>query len=306
MVLLILLLSVTAAIMVALAVRSFGMAASDRALAVAGAHHSGAEAEPESELMQLDARFRKTKPGRWLAEELELAEAAVSPLVAVLILVTGMSILVWVIYRFLSPILAIVGVILALFAGKVYLEHGQRRRTEKFVGQLPELARVIANASNAGLSLNTAIGMAAHEMTAPASVELERVATRIKFGSSLESALDGLRKRIPSREVGILVSTLIISGRSGGSTVTALRTIAEALEQRKQTRREIESTLAQSTATANMIAFMGLGVLFLLNLLYPGSVDKMTRSLVGQVALGFSGSLLALGIFVIRRMTRIE
>ena len=51
----------------------------------------------------------------------------------------------------------------------------------------------------------------------------------------------GPRGRLPSREVAVLVSTLLVSARSGGSLVTALRDIADTLEARKETRREVRT-----------------------------------------------------------------
>lgn len=51
---------------------------------------------------------------------------------------------------------------------------------------------------------------------------------------------------------------------------------------------------------------MGFGFLFMLNVLKPGTVEKMTTSLLGQVALVVSLGLFSVGLLVIRKMTRIE
>ena len=113
-------------------------------------------------------------------------------------------------------------------------------------------------------------------------------------------------ERLPSREVAVLVSTLVVCSRSGGSLVSSLRDIAETLEARKETRREIRTTLAQSVATGYLIIGMGVAMLFLLNAIQPGSVEAMIGSILGQIALIVSGSLFALGFYLIRRMTRFD
>jgi len=64
--------------------------------------------------------------------------------------------------------------------------------------------------------------------------------------------------------------------------------------------------LAQSVATGYMIIAMGVGMLFLLNTIQPGSVEAMTGHIVGQIALVISGSLFALGFIMIRRMTTFD
>jgi tight adherence protein B len=55
-----------------------------------------------------------------------------------------------------------------------------------------------------------------------------------------------------------------------------------------------------------MVIAMGVGMLFLLNAIQPGSVEAMTGQLVGRIALVVSGALFLLGFFLIRRMTRMD
>ena len=104
----------------------------------------------------------------------------------------------------------------------------------------------------------------------------------------------------------MLLSTLLVSARSGGSLVTSLRNIADTLEQRKETRREIRTTLAQSVATGYTVIGLGVGILALLNVVNPGTVEIMTRNIIGQAALLVAAVLFAAGFLAIRRMTRIK
>lgn len=254
----------------------------------------------------LDAAFRRTAAGRRLERELVLAGLERSPLtVAVVALLTALVIAtgVWVV---LAPVLGVLSAVAGVLLLRAYLARARERRREAFIAQMPELARVLANATNAGLSIPTAIALAADELDAPAREELRRVSTSLTFGNDLETALDGIRTRLPSREVGVLLSTLLVSARSGGSLVTALRDIAGTLEVRKETRREIRTTLAQSVATGYTVIGLGVALLLMLNVLFPGSVEEMTRRIVGQVVLVAAAVLYAVGFVLIRRMTRIE
>lgn len=252
-----------------------------------------------------DARFVRTRVGRWLERELDLAGSSQRPVV---VLAVGLALALLGVYLLsqLAPVLAVLGLGLGYYGVRLFLRRSQQRRREAFLAQLPELARVLANASHAGLSLPTAVAIAADELAEPARTELSRVATRLNFGAPLQSALDELQDRIGSRETKVLISTLVVSSRAGGSLVSALRDIARTLDERKETRRAVQSTLSQSVASANLAILMGLAMLLLVNSIEGGTVDQMTREPLGQAALAIGGSLFVGGWLLIRRMTRID
>ncbi len=280
--------------------------ANDRRRFVAGAEMESGSGPAASTVKAWDARFRHTRMGRWFGRELDLAGMSLSPLaVALGTLLTGVA-ATWIIWVYLSPVLAALGLVLAFFVMRAYLQQAQQRRQEAIVAQMPELARVLANASYAGLSLPTALGVASRELTEPVRTELVRINDRLRFGASVEAALQEFRGRVRSREAGVLISTLVVSTRSGGSLVTALRGIAESLEQRKETRRQIQTTLSGPMVTANAILIIGFGLLFLLNAIQPGTVDAMTRSPLGIAALIVAGVLFGGGYLAIRAIARVE
>lgn len=254
----------------------------------------------------VERAFRRTRPGRLLERELALAGSARSPLAVALAGVGSGIALATVLWQVFAPAFGVLGLVMGMLLLRGWLRRGKERRNEAFIAQMPELARVLANATSAGLSISTAIAIAADELDDPARTELRQVSTSLTFGDDIEAALNGVRERLPSREVAVLMSTLLVSARAGGSLVTSLRNIADTLEERKETRREIRSTLAQSVATGYTVIGMGFALLLLLNVIFPGTVETMTRNPIGQVALLFAGTLFTGGFLVIRRMTRFE
>jgi len=298
--------SIATVLLVLLAGREFLLGTAERRTAVSAAGRDAFAAERESSIEQLDRRFRGTRVGRWLERELDIAGVGQRP---VILFIGGVSIAVvamYVIWHLFAPVLALLGVLGGYAAVRWYLNREQSRRREAFVRQLPEVARTLANASYAGLSLPTAVAITADEISEPARSELTRVATRTKFGAPLSSALDELQARIGTRETNVLVSTLVVSSRSGGSLVSALQDIAGTLDQRKETRREVQTTLAQVTATSHMVLLLGGLMLLLLNGIKPGTVEKMTTDIVGQVGLVASATLFIGGFLLMRRMSKVD
>jgi tight adherence protein B len=254
----------------------------------------------------LDRQVVRTRAGRRLRADLEMS--GVTTPVSKFLVVSGVISLASgvMLSRQLSSLLLPVGVLLGIQGTRIWLRRARNRRREAFIGQMPELARTLSNATSAGLSIRTALAMAVEELADPARTEIRLVTEQLNLGASLDDALTSMEKRLPSREAAILTSTLVVAARSGGGLVTALRDIAGTLETRKETRREIRTTYAQAVATAYAVLLMGVGVLFLLDSVREGTVDTMLREPLGQIALVVAGAVYGVGILVVRRMTRVE
>lgn len=261
---------------------------------------------PWRHFRDLDRRLRRTRLGRQLELRLAATGLDVTPaefFVAMLVAVVSL----WLIGEqtlapFFGPIAALVGI----WAAVQFLNWQRQKRIEKFINQLPELARILANATHAGLALRTAIGMAAEELEAPAGEELSKVANQLAVGVSLDDALDEMAKRLPSRELVVLVTTLVLSNRAGGQVVSALRNLTETLEERKETRREVRTQLSQVSMTSYAVPVLGIGSLFLMNGVKSGALERMTGSPLGQAAVIIAFGLYAVGFILIRRLSRID
>jgi tight adherence protein B len=254
----------------------------------------------------LDRQLSRTTWGRRLTETMQLSGVAWAPSRFLAATAAGSLLIGFLLGRSLSWLLFPVGVLLGVQLSRIVLRRARHRRREAFIAQMPELARTLSNATSAGLSIRTALALAVDELAEPARSEIRQVSEQLNLGASLESALTSLERRLPSRESAILISTLVVSARSGGGVVTALRDIAGTLETRKETRREIRTTYAQALATAYAVLAMGVGVLFLLESIKEGTVDIMLREPLGQLALVVAAAIYTGGILLIRRMTRVD
>ncbi|MFF7179486.1 type II secretion system F family protein [Streptomyces sp. NPDC008121] len=290
-------------------VQLYAAGAAQRAALVARLTHTG---EPERtgrrrrRFRALDRRLRRTRFGRGLdlrisATGLDLTPgefvAAMAATVTAL-WIAGQALL----SPFFGPLCGFLGVWVALG----FLNWQRQKRIERFINQLPELSRILANATEAGLALRMALSMAADEMEAPAGDELEKVAQQLAVGTSIDDALGELAERLPSRELVVLVTTLVLANKAGGTVVASLRNLTETLEERKETRREVRTQLSQVSMTAYAVPVIGIGSLFLIDNMQPGALDRMTGSGLGQAAVVLAFGLYVLGFAVIRRFSKID
>lgn len=257
-------------------------------------------------LRVIDRRLEGTRRGEAIAVRLAAAGSSLTP--ADFVVVTGGTFLVaFVLLGVLVP--GIVAFIVAIpAAAGLWLWLGRRRekRRAAFVGQLPEMARILSNGTAAGLSMAGAIELSGNELEDPAGAELRTISAEQRLGVPLDESLQRLRGRLPSREVAVLMTTLIIQTRAGGDTVRALQELADTLDQRKETLREVRTLMSGAVFTSYIVAGMGGAAILVLNLVSPGVLGEVTSSAVGLLALVISGVLYAVGFTIIRTTTRID
>ncbi|MFF0764478.1 type II secretion system F family protein [Streptomyces sp. NPDC003631] len=254
----------------------------------------------------VDRRVRRTRLGRTV--QLRLSATGLDLTAGEFFTyVTAVVVALWLIAAatlapFFGPLAALIGV----WGAAIFLNWQRQKRIEAFINQLPDVARLLANATAAGLALRTALAMAAEELEAPAGEELARVADQLTLGRSVDGALDELAERLPSRELIVLVTTLVLANKAGGSVVNSLRNLTQTLEDRKETRREVRTMLSEVNATAFTVPLLGLGSLVLVNSSNEGALARVTGSPLGQGLVLLALGLYTVGFFVIRRLGKIE
>ena len=158
----------------------------------------------------LDRRLRATALGRGLAVRLETAGVERSPVVFLLV-TAALALLAYVVARsFLPGFLALIAGAATVAGRFAWLDRRREQRRFAFVAQLPELARLLSNGAAAGLAMTQALERASRELDAPAGPELRRTVAELRLGVPLDEALDRLGRRLPSRELSVLVTTVVI------------------------------------------------------------------------------------------------
>ncbi|MEU3373335.1 type II secretion system F family protein [Streptomyces sp. NPDC006711] len=300
--------TIIAGVLAVLGLRSYGAGRAQRHALIDRLSNPGPQAATgrHRPFQGVDRRLRGTKLGHRLDRKLAATGLDVTPGEFFVYMLAGVAALWLIAASVLASFFGPLAGLAALWGANSFLNWQRQKRIERFINQLPELSRILANATQAGLALRTAIAMAAEEMEAPAGEELGRVTDRLAVGESLDDALGEIADRLPSRELVVLVTTLVLANRAGGTVVSSLRNLTTTLEERKETRREVRTTLAQVTVTAYAVPGFGMAALLMLNAVMPGALDRMTGAFLGQVAVLVSIALYALGFFVVRRLSRID
>jgi tight adherence protein B len=261
----------------------------------------------KSLMRALDVRLRRTRSGQRLSAWLAGAAVRLMPVEYLGLVVMASLVAFILLANLFAPVLAlIIAVGASIGVSRAYIERKRGNRRDAFVAQLAEVARMLSNGTSAGLSMAQAVRMASRELADPAGAELKRVVEEMHVGRRIEDSLEALQQRLPSREVAVLMTTIIIQQRAGGDTVRALGELASTLDARKDLRREINTLLSGVVFTSYMVAGIGAGTILLVNGISPGVTKELTSSLLGIAGLCVTTALWATAFVLIRRTTRIN
>lgn len=258
-------------------------------------------------IRRINAAFVRFRVGEVLSTA--LVQANIRQIYAIEYLVGGLLVCLVVMLAGLNTVAPFYAVVLAAVVGWglwSLLSFLRERQRQRFIAQLPEFARVMANSTNAGLSMASSLRIAAHELPDPAGRELSILERELAVGTPLDVALERMSDRVKGRDLDVLVSTLVISQRAGGSLISALRGLSTTLEDRKETRREVKTIVTQSSFTGYLVVAFGVGFILVMNMMTPGLLYKLTSTVIGQVAIVLAGIAYAVGLLLIHRLTRVK
>lgn len=250
--------------------------------------------------------FRRSRLGQQLDLRLAGANVSLGAFDFVVVVTVVALVLAVVVRSFLGNLGALIMIFAVVATAIKLLERRRKQRVVAFIGQLPDLARLLANATQAGLALRTAVDLVVRELPEPASAEFREVQRQMGLGHSLSDALTDLNKRLPSRDLEVLVRTVLVQSQAGGRLSTSLTTIAATLDDRRELERELRNSVSGAIFSGYTVLLIGVGAVFLMNIVQPGSLDLMATSLIGQVVLVVASGMFILGIILIQRITKVD
>lgn len=190
----------------------------------------------------------------------------------------GFSLLGLLMGRFNLAVAIILGFVTAGVGWMVphfYLKFRASKRQNAFNGQLGDTISLMANSLRAGYSLLQTMDLVAKEAPSPISDEFRRVVREVGLGISPNQALQNLYRRVPSEDLDLLITAILIQSEVGGNLGEILDIIGETIRERVRIKGEIKTLTAQQSISAYVLCalplILGTG-LFLMN---PSYMSQM-------------------------------
>ena len=157
--------------------------------------------------------------------ELERANMPISPPEFMLICagsgVLG-AILLWLVFQ-LHVALAVLGGLGFVFAPFLFMKVKTILRMKKANAQFADVLDSMVNGFKTGYGFSKAIQMVSDNFDDPWGTEFGKMSSELNLGLSLEDALDNFSKRMPSPDVDLFVTAILIQKETGGNMFRTVR-----------------------------------------------------------------------------------
>lgn len=175
-------------------------------------------------------------------------------------------------------------------------------RLRRFEAVLAESIDMMARALRAGHSMQGAIEMLAENAQEPAKRAFREVSRQQNLGLPLRDALLQLLDRVPSADLRVLVTAIMVQKDTGGNLAEILDRTAFVIRERFRIQGEIRVHTAQGRLTGWILSLLPVAMMLLLNIVNPGYSRILFDSPAGRRLIYLSIGLLAVGSTIIHRI----
>jgi tight adherence protein B len=243
---------------------------------------------------RLDIEFRRAG---WKMNALSAAAIALS--VAVMLFLATLVV-------FKNPILALGMAVVVIVVARILLARAITKREAQFERQFVDALELAARSLRAGHPLVGAFQLVSEEMQAPVKNVFSDICQRHALGSDLEGAIREVSTQSPSADLKLFATSVAIQIRSGGNLATLMERLAAVIRDRIRLSRRVRVLTAQTQMSKRILLVLPFFVFALFSVLNPTYMEPFYTTTAGRIMLGGGVIGLALGSWMMNRMTQLK
>ena len=181
-----------------------------------------------------------------------------------------------------------------------------RKRNELFESQILDFAMGLTNSMRSGLAIGQAIETISRRMNGPMQEELVILIREYRLGVELTEAFKRMNDRMPCEDLHLLVTTITLTTKSGGSIVEVLEEIVSTIRERTEFHERLKNMTAQGRFEALAISCAPLAAFIILYVIDPVLMKPLVTTGIGWLAVGAACILISIGYYVLNKIITIE
>lgn len=199
--------------------------------------------------------------------------------------------------------------LVAFLAGLVpyfWMVRAQRKRGQQLVDQLADTLSILATSLRAGYSFLQALDTVSKEIGEPSAGEFQRVVAEIRLGRPIDDAMTAMALRVGSDDLKWAVIAINVQRQVGGNLAEVLDIVASTVRERAYIRRQINVLSAEGRISVAILACLPFGIMLYISIVNGDYIKPLFTTTPGLILLIGGGLWMALGIFIMTRMIKID
>lgn len=209
-------------------------------------------------------------------------------------------------YVAIGPVGAVAGVVIGIASPRAGVAVLRRRRTQRFIYQLPDALLALASALRAGANLTKGLELLSTRQPPPLSQEFTIVLAEYRVGRPLAESLRDLRRRIDRPELDLMNTAMNVSRRVGGNLADTLEALAKTLQEKAHLEAKIDALTSMGRAQGWIVGVLPLFIGLVLYQQQPERMSLLFTAWYGWVVLGVVAVMMTLAVWMIRKIVNID
>lgn len=210
----------------------------------------------------------------------------------------------WLIFQKVAGVIIGLGISLAVPSFVLNIMIAKRRK--KFVLQLIDSLMILSSSLKGGLSLIQSIEVLCEEMPSPTKEEFSLMIREIKMGVSVEEALDRVSKRMPSEELDLVISSILVARETGGDLTKVFSRLISTIRERLKLKETIATYTLQGKIQGIIMSILPVVFFFWVQKFNPHHFDEMWQTNLGRMLLIVAVVMEIVALFLIKKFSTIK
>lgn len=225
----------------------------------------------------------------------------------VFILTIGIAIAICPLLFFLmNPVAALVAGGVVLVAPPQILNFMKKRRSDKFVKQLPDALSSMSSALKSGLNLVKSLQQVVKNQPEPLAQEFAQVLVEYRIGTELNDSFASLAKRINRPEVVLMNSAIKINRAVGGNLASTFESLASTLRETTKVEGKIKALTAMGESQGRLATLFPIIMGFVFYQQEPAAMRLLFITPLGWIWLGIIAVMVVVGTFLITKIVKVD
>ena len=259
-----------------------------------------------SRIPVLNRLLEKTRISRTLQKMLEQADLppTVGPLFILMIIWAMLGVLIGV-----KTHHTMLGILAGFGLGLVpvlFLKMRVNMRLKSFSRAFPDAIDMMIGALRAGHAFSKALQLVAMEAPEPVGSEFRKTFEEHNLGRPIKECLIHLSERIPSADLKLFVTAVMLQRETGGNLTEILEKISYTIRERFKLTGQIQVYTAQGRLSAWVLSSLPIMFLLIISAINPSYLQPLFTEQAGRYMLLTGAVLQVVGVITIRKIVRLN